>query len=188
MVGDIAETTQSPVCGSLRLAFWISLVPGPRVWTRVSKTHRQEGGRGETSRCFAAQSQIPGRWPRRSLSRCPEKRLQGACRSSPGSHAGIKAEGVGRGATMVAGSPVQRDQSARPPACSCLEGSAVTAAATLHGQHQRYRMTSCLALREVVRFPNKSPARLQTSATNQDKLRWWRWQTTFARNHEFPRF
>ncbi|EGV93561.1 hypothetical protein I79_004232 [Cricetulus griseus] len=112
MVGDIAETTQSPVCGSLRLAFWISLVPGPRVWTRVSKTHRQEGGRGETSRCFAAQSQIPGRWPRRSLSRCPEKRLQGACRSSPGSHAGIKAEGW----------PGGRGRPAPPPACLQLPG------------------------------------------------------------------
>lgn len=61
MVGDISETTQSPVYGGLRLAFWISLVPGPRrpLWTRVSGAHRQEGGLGETARCSAARIQIP---------------------------------------------------------------------------------------------------------------------------------
>lgn len=59
MVGDISETTQSPVYGGLE--FWINLVPGPRqpLWTRVSGAHRQEGGRGETARRSAARIQIP---------------------------------------------------------------------------------------------------------------------------------
>lgn len=152
----------------------------------MSVAHSREGGRGETSRYFAAGSQILSRWPRRSPGRCPKEGLEGACRSPRGSRAGLEAVEEGRGATMEARSQLRQDSNARLPTRHRV--SAVSAARTLFSGHQRNRMTSCLALREVVPCPNGSPACLQTEPTNQDRLRWRRPQTTLARNHVFLRF
>lgn len=68
-------------------------------------------------------SRFPGRWPRQSLGRCPEKPLQEVCRSPRGSRAGLEVGGAGRGYVMVAGSQLQRDPNARLPA-RCQEVSA----------------------------------------------------------------
>lgn len=120
MVGDISETTQSPVYGGLRLAFWISLVPGPRqpLWTRVSGAHCQEGGRGETARCSAARIQIPRPVAQAKPGSLSRGALQGVCRSPRGGRAGLKAGGAGRGAAMVAGSQLRRDPNARLPSAA----------------------------------------------------------------------
>lgn len=148
------------------------------------------GSRGLTARRadagrLLAVLQHGSRFPRpvaqASLGRCPEE-PQGVCRSPRGGRAGLEAGGAGRGAAMVAGSQMRRDPNARLPS-RCQEVSAAPAACALLGRHRWYRMTSCLALREVVPFPNKSPARPLSKPTNQGQLRWWRKRTTFARNH-----